>query len=119
MHEMAYIVDIIDTVCASAQKAGATKVKQITLNIGAMRDFHQEYIDAYFTHFSKDTLAEGAEVIVNFIPANVRCKCCGAVLPVDLTVKDDAPHCPDHPDSEVELVSGMELAVESIAISRK
>lgn len=118
MHEMAFIVDIVDTVCASASKAGATAIKQITLSIGEMRDFHQEYIDAYFEHFAKGTLAQGAEIVVNFIPAMTRCPDCGAVVPVDLTVLHARPQCPLHPEAAMELVSGMELSVDSIAIKK-
>ena len=118
MHEMAFIVDIVDTVCESAKKAEATAVKQITLSIGEMRDFHQDYIEAYFEHFSRDTLAQGAEIVVNFIPATTRCPDCGTIVPVDLSVLHDQPQCPFHPEALMELVTGMELSVDSIAITK-
>jgi hydrogenase nickel incorporation protein HypA/HybF len=117
MHEMSYVSEIVKAACAKAKECGALRVVNMTLRVGVMRDFHQEFLDKYFEHFCKGTIAEGMEVTTEFVPAFVRCAECGVLYPVDTTAAVGAySRCPQHPQAAVSLVSGMELAIESLGV---
>lgn len=84
MHEMALVTDILDTVCAYAEKEGAKRVVGMTLVCGEVRDIHEDLLQRYVDWFSRGTLAEGIAVKMLTVPLRFRCRECGEIYRYDL-----------------------------------
>jgi hydrogenase nickel incorporation protein HypA/HybF len=60
MHELAVTESILNVVLKNAEASQAKKVIAVGLRIGDMTELQDEWIQRYFDHLSKGTLAEGA-----------------------------------------------------------
>jgi hydrogenase nickel incorporation protein HypA/HybF len=115
MHEMALTKDIVDTVIEYAGKANATKVKAVFLNVGFARDVVDELFQSCFDFYARNTIAQGASIIINRIPVTMRCKECGTVFPINLADSDTwkCPVCSSH---DYKSNTGMEFRIEGIQV---
>lgn len=118
MHELGLARPMIETVIESAELAGAKQVKRVYISIGLARDVVPELMDMTFKRLTKDTIAEGAELIVNQVPVSERCEDCGMVFPINL--RDEATwHCPRCGSRHYKLHSGREFAVDRIEVIKE
>jgi len=112
MHELAITQSMVDIVLEQAEREGAERVEAISLTIGELSGFVEESVQFYFGFLAKDTPAEGAKLNFNSVPARVRCCNCEQVF--QLKEMDwSGPPCGQ---SDLEIISGKELYVESIEI---
>ncbi len=113
MHELAVTESVLGIVLKHAGAARANKVTAIHLTIGELTGFVDESIQFYFDFISKDTLAEGARLTFNRIPARARCRQCA---------HEFAPGagqlwvCPACGAIGGEVVAGREFFVDSIEV---
>ncbi len=115
MHELALTRNVVDTVVNEAQKAEATQVKAVYLVIGYARDIIDSLFEGCFEYLSRDTVAHGAELVIERIPLTVRCRECGMVYHID--VRDDGTWpCPRCGERDYELNSGMEFYISRIEV---
>jgi hydrogenase nickel incorporation protein HypA/HybF len=77
MHEYAVTQGMLELVLNEAKKAGARKVTEIRLVIGDVSTVLDESVQMYFDIMSKDTIAEGAQLIFRRVASRLRCKACG------------------------------------------
>lgn len=112
MHELAITQSMLDLVLEEAEKAGAKKVAGIKLVIGEMSGVVDECVQFYFDLLSKDTIAEGAHLSFKIVPPAARCRNCNKLF----ELKEFDWTCPNCGGSEVEIVAGKELYVESIEV---
>ena len=112
MHELAITQSMVDIVLEQAEKEGAKRVEAISLTIGELSGFVEESVQFYFGFLSKGTLAEGAELTFNSVPARVRCRNCEQIF----HLKELDWSCPHCGQSNLEIMSGKELYVDSIEI---
>lgn len=117
MHEMAVIQDVVSVVVRSAEQSGAKQVVGITLKVGEMRDFVDEWMQRFFDFASRNTIAEGAKLKVTRTPIVFGCEC-GRFFPVSLedirnTTKVECPFCGE---KNAELRSGREFEIVSIEV---
>ncbi len=112
MHELAITQSMLDLVLDQTHQAGGKKVEKIYLVIGELSGYVEDSVRFYFDHFSKGTLAEGAELCFNMVPATARCRNCGKVF----NVKEFEWVCPACGGFSLELTAGNELRVESIEV---
>ena len=106
---------MLNIVTSHAEQNGANRVLTIQLEIGRLRDFVPEWIQKYFDHLSKGTVAEGAVLNIEWIPAKLACSSCGEGREVDVQSLDDAC-CPSCGKDTCSLVSGTEYRVKNIGI---
>ncbi len=112
MHELAITQSMFDLVLEQAEKAKARKVEKINLVIGEMTGVVGDCVQFYFNFLSQDTIAEGA--ILNFTMVPVRARCHGCDKLFELKEFDwTCPHCQG---SNMEIIAGKELFVESIEV---
>lgn len=113
MHELSITQSILEIVNRHAADAGASRVTQIRLVVGDFTGFVPDSIQFYFDLLSQGTLAEGAELVIERRPGQIRCQACGAVYePSD----GQLWICPVCHTLGGEVMAGKELYVDSIEV---
>lgn len=112
MHELAITQSILDIVAGHAKRAGAQRVTTINLVVGDLTGFVDDSIQFYFDMLSPNTVAARARLVIQRIPARVRCRACG---------QEFSPHdydwaCPRCSAIGGEVLRGREFLVESIEV---
>ena len=78
MHELAIAQQVVRTVLAEMSRTGATAVRRIDVEIGALEGIPPERLHQAFGLESKDTPLEGVELRVVLAPGLATCPACGA-----------------------------------------
>jgi len=112
MHELAITQSMLDLVLEEAKKAGAERVGKINLVIGEMSGIVDQCVEFYFEFLSKDTIAKEAILSFKKIPTQARCRNCGELF----IPKEFDWSCPNCQNSQMEIVAGNELYIESLEV---
>ncbi|MBI5190194.1 MAG: hydrogenase maturation nickel metallochaperone HypA [Nitrospirae bacterium] len=112
MHEVSICESIIDILKQQAAARGKARVTLVRLKIGEMAGVVEDSMRFAFEVVSKDTLAEGAELVIDLVPLMARCKACGADFPIE----GYAFSCAVCGSPEIEVVSGRELMIDEIEL---
>lgn len=108
MHELSISQAVVQTAVAHA---AGRRVSVVTMTTGAMRQVVPESLEFYFEIVARDTVCEGARLRQTLVPARLRCACGTAWEPLI-----PAFRCPACGGSDVEVIAGNELEVESIDV---
>jgi hydrogenase nickel incorporation protein HypA/HybF len=112
MHELAVTQSILDISLRYAQKANAKQIATIRLVIGKFSSIVDDSVQFYWDTIAKGTIAEGAKLHFERIPAEITCLECGFIFePTDETFA-----CPQCLSPKVKITKGDEFRVESIDI---
>jgi hydrogenase nickel incorporation protein HypA/HybF len=114
MHELSITESLLEITLKHAEAAEAQKVKQLNIVIGQMSSVVDESVQFYWDFVAKDTIAEGA--ILNFerIPATFRCFNCQAEFSLNGGRPDFlCPHCKS---AQVQVVGGNDFRLNSIDV---
>jgi hydrogenase nickel incorporation protein HypA/HybF len=111
MHELGVTQSIISIALKQAEEAQASKIAKISVVIGELSGFVPDCIEFYFDFLSKDTIAQGATLHFESVPAQVRCRNCHTTF-----CPQDTWDCPKCHSMNVEIVGGRELYMESIEV---
>ncbi len=116
MHELTVTQSILDTVLDYARENGVQKVLSIRLTIGALNDFKREWIQRYFDYLSRETPAQGAQIVVQRVEPAFRCSECEHTFEVDLDGVDRVrcPLCGG--GEEVHLERGQEFFITDMEV---
>ena len=110
MHELA-IADAVVRIATA--HAGGRRVARVELRVGHLRQVVVPSLEFSFGLVAEGTVVEGAELLVEQVPARVACGRCGAVgKPDGLPLA-----CPRCGDLNVEIVGGEELVVDALEVS--
>lgn len=112
MHELPITQSICDIACREAERVGARKVCTIRIKMGAYMDYVPVIIQEYFNVVSEGTLAEGAQLEIETVPAVLRCPDCGGESPME----QHRLRCPLCGSRRVKLVSGKEFYIDSMEV---
>jgi hydrogenase nickel incorporation protein HypA/HybF len=115
MHELPITKRILDIALAHARGRAVRRIVRIHLRIGDLSDLENEWIQRYFDHLSRGTLAENAQLAITRSPIVMRCRTCGRSFEVGRT-EWDRVRCPACGGSGIELVSGREYLVENMVV---
>ena len=115
MHELPVTKSIYQIVLKHAKRGNVERVISVNLEIGALSDLHDEWVQRYFDHLSRGTIAEGAKLKINRVPALFQCNHCQQSFEVDSLLEDDLSCVRCH-SREVTLVSGREYHVKNIEV---
>ncbi len=110
MHELAIVEGIIDAVIPAAREHNAEKILSIRLKIGELSGVIPSCIQEYFTIAARDTIAEGAKILIERVPIRINCADCG----YDGELKLRQYRCPACQGTDFRIVSGREYFVDSI-----
>ena len=88
------------------------KINRVLLKAGTLRRIDPELITFIFASLSRGTPAEGAILSVMFVPAAFRCKSCGRTW----TAEDSEFFCPYCSSSDLDILRGLEFAVDFLEV---
>lgn len=112
MHEMSIAMSVIEAVVDKAREEGGGKITGIGLVVGRLAGVEVESLKFCFGAAARDTLAEGAELVIEEPEGRGRCEACGAEFPVTSFYAK----CSSCGQFRVKIESGQELAVRSFTI---
>lgn len=115
MHELSVTESVLEIACRHAEKAQATRVTDIYLEIGQLSSIVDESVKFYWDLISKDTLCERAALHFKKIPAVLICQECQQKYQLD----NDLQPCPKCGSARVRVLSGDEFNIDSIEIQRE
>jgi len=112
MHELSITENLLEIALRHARQAQATRIVRLNLVIGELSNVIGESVQFYWDIVSKETIAAGAELHFEHVPATLRCLNCGHVFPLD--GGDFA--CPRCAQTSVVPAGGDEFRLESIEV---
>lgn len=112
MHELSIMDGALSMALDQASKAGATQVYVIRLRIGALSGVVPEALQFAFEALTPGTLAEGAQLAIEYVPARFWCSQCAQEFPSE----DLFAECPGCHRPSGELRAGRELELASLEI---
>ena len=112
MHEMSLMGGVFEVIEQTLSLHEVKRVLQVKLKVGELTNAEPEALEMAFEAYSKDTLCEGAELIVERIQVRGRCRKCQHVF----TVKTMFFLCPNCQNTSIEVIQGEELLLESLEV---
>jgi len=112
MHELAITEGIIEAAVPAAEKAGAKKILEVRLKIGDLSGVFPECIQECFDALCVGTIAEGAKLVVERIPASIACPGCG----FSGAVERKTIACPVCGSTDFKLTGGREYYVDNLKV---
>ncbi len=114
MHEMGVAMQIIEIATASIpENMALARVERVNLKVGKLSAIVADSLRFCFEVAAKDTALEGAELVIDEIPVVAQCNACG----VKWTIESPVFVCDRCQSTQIELLSGRELDIESIEMS--
>jgi hydrogenase nickel incorporation protein HypA/HybF len=98
-----------------ALKNNVNKVVAVTLEIGALSDLQNEWIQRYFDKLNNGTVAEGAKLKISRVPAVFQCSQCQETFEIT-SLLEEGMSCPQCQSTEVSLISGREYRVKNMEV---
>ncbi len=112
MHELSVTQNILKIALRHAQQAGAVRIREINLVIGELSSIVDDSVQFYWDIISEGTIAQGAVLHFERIPAQLRCRECGQAFALS---RDDYV-CPACGSFAVSVVGGDEFYLDSIEV---
>jgi len=88
------------------------RVLQVKLKVGELTNAEPEALQMVFEAFCKNTICEGAELIVERVPVRGHCRNCQH----EFAVKTMFFLCPKCQNTSIEVIQGEELLLESVEV---
>ncbi|PKL39783.1 MAG: hydrogenase maturation nickel metallochaperone HypA [Spirochaetae bacterium HGW-Spirochaetae-1] len=110
MHEFSIVSSLYDIIEEVARENSLVKVYRVSLIVGKMRQVVPVAMEMAFEAITKGTIAEGAELQLEFVPIKMQCRSCGH----QFTVDEHVYICPKCEAVELDLVEGQELLIKQI-----
>ncbi len=111
MHEMAIASDLIRQVVDTAEQHKATRVREIELEVGAMRLVVLDALRLAFEAVTEGTVAEGATLTLVEIPPRAECRVCEHSFEPAI----DCYLCPRCEKADVKIVAGNDIILRSLS----
>jgi hydrogenase nickel incorporation protein HypA/HybF len=112
MHELGLAAQVMEVVERNLPADRKVRVRKIHLRVGGLTAVVPSIMRTCMEAVTRNTVAEGAELVLTEVPAEIECRACKTVSRVD-----DPPFiCPACGAFRVEVISGRDNRVESIEI---
>jgi hydrogenase nickel incorporation protein HypA/HybF len=112
MHEQSIVESLLALALQRAGKAHARKIVSIHLIVGDYTGVVEDAVNLYFGFLSKDTIAAGARIRYTHVPAQLRCRDCDLLFPM----QKREYHCPKCQGKRIEIAGGRELYIENMEV---
>ncbi|MGZ4268775.1 MAG: hydrogenase maturation nickel metallochaperone HypA [Solirubrobacteraceae bacterium] len=112
MHELSISSAIVQTAVTHAR---GRRVTLVSVRAGHLRQVVPSALEFYFEIVARDTVVEGARLELEIVPALLACGACGR----EWAAETPSFRCPECGGSDVAVVSGEELEVESIEVEEE
>ncbi len=110
MHEMSIASELIRQVLAEADSHGATRVDEVVVEIGALRQVVPEALELAWQVISEGTAAEAATLKLTEVEPSARCRQCGRKFGAEI----DSFLCPGCGQADVDIVAGNDIILKSL-----
>jgi len=113
MHEVSIMEEAVRIAVETAQSSGARRVLGLRLRVGVLSGAVPDAMRFAFDVVCRDTIAQGATLEIESIPAACWCAACGAEFPC----ADFVGECPRCLAVSGELRRGRELEIATMEVS--
>lgn len=113
MHELPVMQEVLGLVLKHAQRHRVEKVYAVQMRVGEMSDLEEEWMQRYFDHLAKGSLAEGAQLKIERVPVKMQCQACGNRFHPDMNNRERIV-CPECDESNCILISGREYTIVNL-----
>jgi len=113
MHELSLVMHLLDVVAEQARSSDFRKVTSLKVEVGELACVEPDAFRLCFEAASTGTVAEGAELRLEEVPARGRCEACGA----EFRLQGLGQPCPACDSSRVEVLAGRELRLRELEVS--
>lgn len=121
MHEFSFAYNIFKVAEATARKYNAKKITQVFLEIGELTLIVPQLLKQSFKMATHGSIAEDAELKIEFVPGTIKCRDCGKISTV--TLNEEAKltglqlfQCHHCKSKDTEILSGKNATVKNIKI---
>lgn len=114
MHELGIMKNVLEVALEFGEQQNVQKILAVNLEVGALSDIVPEFAQMFFELISKGTIAENAKIVIEKIPARIKCRSCGAVIEMD--IRNLLYACDQCESQSIELISGREFRVVSLEV---
>lgn len=111
MHELGITQNLLNLAVQYAEPAGAKRITALHLVIGELSSVVDDSVRFYWEFLSQGTIAQGATLHFERIPATFECQDCGAVFP-----RNEDFICPACRSDRVQVKQGEEFYLKSIEV---
>ena len=109
MHELSVAQAIV---AIAARHAEGRTVCRVELRVGHLRQVVPSALEFAWQLLTDGTALEGAELVIEHVPARGRCRGCGA----ETTMSDFPLRCASCGELDLELLAGEELLVDALEL---
>lgn len=113
MHELSITQSILEIALRHAKQAQANQISDLYLVIGQFSSIVDDSVQFYWDMISEGTIAEGAKLHFERIPARLACRSCGTEYSLD---SRELTACPQCDSIQIDILAGKEFRLESISI---
>ncbi len=113
MHELSIAHALVESASEAAEKAGARKVTQVNLRLGALAGVVRNALEFGYAIATQDTLLEGSTLVIEELPVIIVCDRCATETVLD-GIQSFA--CPSCGSLGAKVTQGKELDIQSIEI---
>ena len=113
MHETAIVGGLMRILEQRAARNGVAHISSVLLKVGRLQAVEPQQLIACFEMFAEGTVADGAVLKIDVVGVRGRCRACDTEF--------DVPRfhfeCPACAGSDIEVIQGQELYIESFEAS--
>ena len=113
MHELSIMQSALSQALDEARRAGASRVHEIRLRIGALSGVVPEALEFAFEALAAGTPAEGARLTIEHVPARFWCATCNREFEAPTLFTE----CPDCHNPSGKLRAGREMELASLEVA--
>lgn len=110
MHELSLAQALTEQLVEAARKENALRVERVIVVIGALAGVERDAFEFVFPFAVENTVAEGAELVIEEVPATAVCNRCGGEFSPDLACLA----CGKCGSDDVALTGGREFLIRSV-----
>lgn len=113
MHELSIVMGILKIAENETEKAGATKVDLIELEIGTLAGIELDALNFAWSRAVQDTVLATAVKKIDIVEARAQCMECDQIFPLQ-NVYDPCPNCQTYLKG---ILQGKELRVKALEVT--
>jgi hydrogenase nickel incorporation protein HypA/HybF len=112
MHELSIAEAVVDV---ALRHARGRRVSKVELKVGHLRQVVPSSLEFAFELVTSETPLEGAELVIEEVPARGLCRACG----IETTMARFPLQCSRCGDLDLELLTGEELLVDALELDEE